>query len=127
MTPVYGVPKGADHARLRVSAMAFSADGGHSWPEFSVIYEDRKGDINPSETDIIRLSDGRCLAMIRANAAHRLYRSHSDDEGTTWSPLEPHRTSGSVPGALDPGRWPHPLRLPGHETRRVRHELRVQR
>ena len=100
MTPVYGVPKGADHAKLRVAAMAFSADGGHSWPEFSVIYEDRKGDINPSETDIIRLSDGRYLAMIRANAAHRLYHSHSDDEGTTWSPIEPTELPGQCPALL---------------------------
>jgi len=97
MAPVYGVPKAADNSRLRVAGVAFSDNGGHSWPEYSVIYEDRKGDVNPSETDIIQMSDGRYLAMIRANAALRLYRSYSDDEGATWSPIEPTELPGQCP------------------------------
>ncbi len=97
MTPVYGVPNGADNARLRVAGVAFSDDGGRSWPEYSVVYEDRKGDVNPSETDVIRTSDGRHLVMIRANAALRLYRSYSDDEGATWSGIEPTDLPGQCP------------------------------
>ena len=100
MVPVYGVPRGETDDRLRVAGMAFSQDRGRSWPDFVVFYEDRKGDINPSETDVVRLPDGRLLAMIRANSALRLYRSYSDDEGQTWSPIEPTELPGQCPALI---------------------------
>jgi hypothetical protein len=97
MVTVYGVPRGVDDHKLRGLGVAFSMDGGLTWPESRPIYEDRRGDICPSETDIIRLPDGRILAIIRANAAKRLYRSYSDDEGQSWSPLEPTEMPGQCP------------------------------
>ena len=97
MVTVYGIPAGVDDPKLRALGVAFSADGGHTWPESSLVYEDRKGDICPSETDIIRLLDGRILAIIRANAAKRLYRSYSADEGQTWTPIEPTEMPGQCP------------------------------
>ena len=100
MVPFYGVPKGVQDTRLRSLAVAFSHDGGRSWPEFVSVYEDRKGDVNPSETDLIRLPDGRYLLMIRANAALRLYRSYSEDEGRTWTPIEPTDLPGQCPALI---------------------------
>ena len=97
MVPVFGVPQNVEDAKLRVLGMMFSPDGGMTWPESTLIYEDRKGDICPSETDIIRLADGRILAVIRANAAKRLYRSYSSDEGRTWSAIEPTEMPGQCP------------------------------
>ena len=100
MVAYYGVPRDAKEEKLRVLAVAFSEDRGRSWPEYSIIYEDRQGDICPSETDLIRLPDGRYLAMIRANAALRLFRSYSDDEGRTWSPIEPTELPGQCPALI---------------------------
>jgi hypothetical protein len=100
MAPTYGIPKGVEDSKLRVLGMMFSPDGGQSWPESTLVYEDRRGDICPSETDIIRLPDGRILAVIRANAARRLYRSYSADEGQSWSPIEPTNLPGQCPCLL---------------------------
>ena len=97
MVSVYGVPRNILNFNLRALGVAFSLDRGRTWTSFRLIYEDRKGDICPSETDLLRLPDGHILAMIRANAAHRLYRSYSDDEGETWSPIEPTELPGQCP------------------------------
>ena len=77
--------------------MAFSDDQARTWSDHVIIHEDRQGDICPSETDVIRLADGRLLAIIRANAALRLYRSYSEDEGLTWSVIEPTEMPGQCP------------------------------
>jgi sialidase-1 len=97
IAPVFGIPKEMEDGKLRVLGMMFSPDGGQSWPESTLVYADRQGDICPSETDIIRLPDGRILAIIRANAAKRLYRSYSADEGQTWSPIEATEMPGQCP------------------------------
>jgi hypothetical protein len=97
MVTVYGVPPRVDDPKLRVLGIAFSEDGGRTWPESRVIYEDRSGNICPSETDIIRLADGRILALIRANTAKRLFRTYSADEGRSWSPIEPTEMPGQCP------------------------------
>ena len=101
MVTVYGVPPRVDNAKLRVLGVAFSADGGRTWPDSTLIYEDRQGDICPSETDLIRLTDGRILAIIRANAAKRLYRSYSVDEGRTWSAIEATEMPGQCPCVIE--------------------------
>ena len=100
MMPFHGVPRGAQDAKLRVVAVVFSEDRGHSWNDYSIIYEDRQGDICPSECDLLRLPDGRYLAMIRANAALRLYRSYSEDEGRSWTPIEPTDLPGQSPALI---------------------------
>lgn len=100
MVPFYGTPLQATDPGHRVLAVVYSADGGDTWGEFSLLHNDTKGDICPSETDIIRLADGRYLALIRANARRRLYRSYSGDEGNTWSSLEPTAMPGQCPALL---------------------------
>jgi hypothetical protein len=97
LVPVFGVPEGETDDRRRGVGVAFSADGGHTWDDFVPLYTDRRGDVNPSETDVLRLSDGRLLAMIRANAALRLYQSFSGDEGRTWTPLRATDLPGQCP------------------------------
>ena len=100
MAPFHGVPRRAQDAKLRIAAAVFSDDRGYSWNDYAIIYDDRRGDICPSETDFVALSDGRYLAMIRANAALRLYRSFSSDEGHTWSPIEPTELPGQCPALI---------------------------
>ena len=100
MAPVYGLPRRAADARLRTSGVAFSDDGGRTWREFTPIHEDLDGDICPSETDVVRLPDGRYLAMLRANAARCLYRSYAHDEGRTWTPIERTALHGQCPALI---------------------------
>jgi predicted neuraminidase len=56
--------------------------------------------VNPSETEIIQLDDGRFLAMMRGNASAQLYRSYSDDEGKTWSAIAPTHLPGHCPALI---------------------------
>lgn len=42
-----------------------------------------------SDGDVVRLDDGRLLAVIREHAVGDTLFSHSDDDGHTWSPLRP--------------------------------------
>lgn len=100
MVPVFGVPRAARDRRLRTAGVAFSEDVGRTWTDFVPICDDRRGDVCPSETDVIRLADGRYLAMIRANAVRRLIRSYSADEGQTSTPPEPTTPPGQCPSLL---------------------------
>jgi hypothetical protein len=100
LVPVFGVPRVATLAQLRAAGVAFSHDGGQTWQDFVPIYEDLRGDVCPSETDVIRLGDGRLLAMIRANAARRLYRSWSEDDGRAWTPICSTDLPGQCPALL---------------------------
>lgn len=100
MVPFYGIPKGATDLNQRILAVIFSNDRGETWDDYSLIYAEDSGDICPSEADIIRLDDGRFLAVARANAAGLLYRCTSDDEGSTWTSLEPTSMPGQCPSLL---------------------------
>lgn len=100
MTPFYTVPCGTENLNLRALAVGFSSDQGRTWPSATIIHQDLSGNICPSETDLIHLRDGRYLAVIRANAAQRLYQTYSPDEGRTWSPLEPTDMPGQSPALL---------------------------
>ncbi len=54
-----------------------------------------------NETAMVRLKDGRLLAMIREEPCRRgLHRSHSADNGHTWSWPEPVGLFGEAPGLL---------------------------
>ena len=44
---------------------------------------------NFADADIVRLADGRFLAVIREMVTRRAFRAHSADEGRTWSPVRP--------------------------------------
>lgn len=100
MVPFEGVPHGGTSMRLRATGVGFSRDHGKTWSEFSLIHADYTGDICPNETDIIRLRDGRFLALIRSNPTLRLYKSFSSDQGKTWSPIEQTPLPGNCPALL---------------------------
>jgi hypothetical protein len=100
MAPFVGVPRRSRHARLRSSGVAFSSDQGHTWSDFTLIHEDLDGDVCPNETDVLRLRDGRFLAMVRSNPTLRLYQSYSDDEGHTWTPLRLTPLPGQSPALI---------------------------
>jgi len=42
-----------------------------------------------SDIDVVRLDDGRFLAVIREHQTRQSVSSHSNDEGRTWSPIQP--------------------------------------
>lgn len=44
-------------------------------------------DRNYSDTDVVRLDDGRLLAVVREHVLRKSVFSHSEDEGRTWSPI----------------------------------------
>jgi len=50
-----------------------------------------------SDTDVVRLVDGRLLAVIREHATREAYQTHSADEGRTWSALRPTGFKGANP------------------------------
>ncbi|MBA3274523.1 MAG: exo-alpha-sialidase [Chloroflexia bacterium] len=100
MASFKGIPRAATDSRLRAVGVAFSTDQGRTWTDFVLLAEDLQGDVCPNETDLIRLADGRYLAMIRANAARLLYRSYSADEGRTWTPIEPTTLPGQCPALI---------------------------
>jgi hypothetical protein len=100
MVPFEGVPRGATNLRLRATGVGFSSDRGETWSDFSLIHADYTGDICPNETDVVKLRDGRYLAMIRSNPTLRLYQSFSEDEGKNWTPIEQTPLPGNCPALL---------------------------
>ena len=100
MVPFYGTPADRRDEAQRLSAVVFSRDGGQSWPEYTMLCADQADAIRPSETDLLPLSDGRYLAIMRANARNRLYRSYSADEGQTWTEPESTDMPGQSPALL---------------------------
>ncbi|MSP13659.1 MAG: exo-alpha-sialidase, partial [Chloroflexi bacterium] len=52
-------------------------------------------DRNFSDTDIVRLPDGRFLAVIREHITRQAFLSHSADEGQSWTPVRPTGFKGS--------------------------------
>jgi len=48
-----------------------------------------------SDIDVVRLDDGRLLAVIREHTLLKAVYSHSEDEGLTWSPISYTQFSGS--------------------------------
>ena len=50
---------------------------------------------NYSDTDVVRLSDGRFLAVVREHVTLQSVFSHSEDEGRTWTPIMPTDFKGS--------------------------------
>ena len=100
LVPFYGTPAESTDERRRVLAIVRSEDGGRSWREHSFISANPSSSLRPSETDLLRLGDGRLLAVARANGRRWLYRSWSADDGLTWSELEPTAMPGQSPALL---------------------------
>ena len=78
--------------------VAFSSDGGRTFPEISTIASVPAENRLFNETDILRLRDGRFLAIIREGTPPKWsHRSYSADEGRTWTPIEPVNFKGECP------------------------------
>ena len=72
IVPFYGTPAESTDERQRVLAIVRSDDGGRSWQEHSFISANPSAPLRPSETDLLRLADGRLLAVARANGSRWL-------------------------------------------------------
>lgn len=81
----------------------FSKDGGLTWSEPEMIYEDTK--IHLCEPGIVRSPDGKQLAvLLRENSRTRnSYVIFSNDEAKTWT--EPRELPGSLTGDRHTGRY----------------------
>lgn len=62
------------------SVMQLSADNGRSWTEHPV--PGSRGRVHPT---VIELSPGRLVSFFRSRSADRIYVSHSNDFGQTWT------------------------------------------
>lgn len=63
-----------------VSVMQISADNGQSWTEVPI--PGSRGRVHPT---VIELSPGRLVSFFRSRSADRIYVSHSNDFGRTWT------------------------------------------
>ena len=81
---------GADtHEGVTYPVVAFSDNEGRTWGDRIVVAESSPG-LTFYEPAVMRLRDGRFLAMIRTQEPpFTSYRSYSGDEGGTWSAPEP--------------------------------------
>lgn len=91
-TTVYGQFSGeSKYTNFAVS----SDDGGRTWRYRSIVAgwsqvpEAREG---PSESNTVRLADGRLMCVYRVGSGVDYYKSYSSDEGITWTP--PQRMEG---------------------------------
>jgi hypothetical protein len=108
MIPAYGAdstsgisnPTGsASDGSTSYSIVAFSDDHGESWSETSTVARDPA--INFHELSVTRIENGKFLAVIRTqDPPFTSYRSHSDDEGRTWSTPKPLPFAGQTPFLL---------------------------
>lgn len=101
IAPFYGTPRGESDKNARSVVVAFSSDGGLSWGDYVLVHDHRRDpSLCCSETDLLRLPDGRLMVMSRANSKLSLYRAYSEDDGRTWSTLEPTGLPGQCPAVL---------------------------
>jgi sialidase-1 len=75
--------------RPSISATVYSDDQGKTWHAGEVIVKTTDETPNPSETELVELSDGRVLANVRNESKrHRRLFSISADGATGWSTPE---------------------------------------
>jgi hypothetical protein len=93
MLGVIGTPAGyADWA----SAIIYSSDNCQTFHDLTIIADTPGMDF--CDNDLIRLDDGRWLAVIRTDQPpFESYQSYSADDGRTWSPVEPCGFKGQNP------------------------------
>ena len=88
------------------AAQIRSRDGGLTWGQPEVIAS--RKNLNLVEPSIVRLKDGRLMCLIRENTYVRYpaYKTFSEDDGRTWSPLRATPIIGHefCPGSLHSGR-----------------------
>ncbi len=65
-----------------------SKNGGKTWGDPSTVAHDPEGRIGFYEPSLLRLPDGKIIAMLRTEGDdHYLYQAFSTDEGRTWEGL----------------------------------------
>jgi hypothetical protein len=69
------------------SGVSFSSDFGETLSPPVIIAQEPERDY--SDIDIVRLDDGRFLAVVREHLTRISVFSHSSDEGKTWTPIRP--------------------------------------
>jgi len=83
-----------------VALVGFSSDNGLTWT-FRTIADSAQGGIGYSESDSVRLSNGRFVAIYGNNAGSPyFFETHSDDEGQTWSPMRQLDFRGDSPSMV---------------------------
>ena len=99
--PIYGE---YDRRGVTRPAVLHSRDGGVSWSGYRPIAD------HGNETAILRLANGRLLALIRGysvesgDSEYPLYTAYSEDGGDTWAPARRTSMKGTSPALhLAPG------------------------
>ncbi len=72
--------------RPSVTTTIFSDDGGQTWQRGEIAAQETKPLINPNETSLVELLDGRVMLNIRSESKeHRRAISFSSDGATKWT------------------------------------------
>jgi hypothetical protein len=83
LMPVYGLAKGDTRNR---STLLQSTDNGATWTVRNPALKPPTPTVGTNETVISRTSDGRLVALLRADGTEDLFQTFSSDDGRTWSP-----------------------------------------
>ena len=75
------------------SGVTLTGPGGRDFSPVVVI--GASPDRNFADTDLVRLPDGRFLAVMREMVTRQAHQSLSSDEGATWTPVRPTGFAGS--------------------------------
>jgi hypothetical protein len=73
-----------------------STDRGQTWSRISEI---GPGKQQLSETSLLRLPDGKILAVMRTRG-DEMFQAESTDDGRTWTPIQSLAPAGALPGDL---------------------------
>ena len=107
ITPTNPRSKSETKYKLRAFVVR-SVDNGKTWRYLATIATPQAGVVDDTEGfnewSMVKLEDGRLLAVIRTGHYTPMVASWSSDEGKTWSPP-------SMPRGLGPGADPHLLKL----------------
>jgi hypothetical protein len=75
------------------AGVSVSGDRGRTFGPPVVIAQAEGRDF--SDTDVVRLADGRLLAVIREHVTRTAFWSTSEDDGRTWEPIRPTGFAGA--------------------------------
>ncbi|MFP4027226.1 MAG: exo-alpha-sialidase [Candidatus Brocadiia bacterium] len=87
------IPNADGSFRPPVNGVLISSDNGQTWTASEII----SGANRFAENNVVELSDGSMVMLIRSDGAGCLLRSDSKDRGRTWS--DPRRTDIPNPGS----------------------------
>lgn len=77
------------------SVLLRSSDQGKTWRLVATISAEPVEQEGPAEPVLVQLTQGlrkgRLICLLRTGRENPMYQCHSDDEGVTWSPIEPMR------------------------------------